>query len=214
MALYNVESPGGYMPTGVTIPGVDILGSKRGYSKDKPWLFDDFDQIIFYEVDEEERERLMRLFWSGRYEYQVEDAVFDLEEHNKLLADTAEEVKKIRAEQRKAQAEMDKLEKELLDKWNKEKEEGKVSMDTVEELLSGKNAFSLFSLKKIPSHLFASSPLQIPTNLPPGADKTFFLHKIPTSSPSKRPSTPMCGKSRCRKATGSRRSRSCPSSRP
>jgi len=31
---------------------------------------------------------------------------------------------------------MDKLEKELLEKWAKEKEEGKISMNTVEELLN------------------------------------------------------------------------------
>jgi len=136
MALYNVESPGGYMPTGLTIPGVDILGSKKGYSAEKPWLFEDFDQITFYEVSEEEYEKQMAIFHSGRYEYEWEDVEFDLKEHNQLLRDTKQEVEKIRAEQREAQAKMDKLEKELLEKWAKEKEEGKISMDTVEELLN------------------------------------------------------------------------------
>jgi urea carboxylase len=31
MAIYNVESPGGYMSTGLAILSVDILGSKKGY---------------------------------------------------------------------------------------------------------------------------------------------------------------------------------------
>lgn len=62
---------------------------------------------------------------------------FDLKEHNQLLRDTKEEVAKIRAEQREAQAKLDK-EKEMLEKWAKEKEAGKISMDTVEELLNGK----------------------------------------------------------------------------
>ena len=137
MALYNVESPGGYMPTGLSIPGVDILGFKKGYSKEKPWLFDDFDQIIFYEVSEEKREELMRLFWSGRYEYEVEDTVFDLAEHNKMLEEVAEELSTIREDQRKAQAEMDKLEKKEYERWQKEKEAGKISADTVDELMSG-----------------------------------------------------------------------------
>jgi hypothetical protein len=61
---------------------------------------------------------------------------FDLKEHNQLLRDT-KEVAKIRAEQREAQAKLDK-EKEMLEKWAKEKEAGKISMDTVEELLNGK----------------------------------------------------------------------------
>ena len=137
MALYNVESPGGYMPTGLTIPGVDILGSKKGYSPEKPWLFEDFDQITFYEVSEEEYDAQMAVFHSGRYEYEWEDVVFDLKEHNELLESTKEEVAKIREEQREAQAKMNKLEKEMLEKWGKEKEEGKVSMDTVEELMNG-----------------------------------------------------------------------------
>jgi urea carboxylase len=62
MAINNVESPGSYMPTGLTIPGVDILGSKKGYSAEKPWLFEDFDQITFYEVTKEEYEKRMAIF--------------------------------------------------------------------------------------------------------------------------------------------------------
>ena len=60
-----------------------------------------------------------------------------MKEHNKLLEETKDEVTQIRAKQREAQAKMDKLEKELLGKWSKEKEAGKISMDTVEELLNG-----------------------------------------------------------------------------
>jgi urea carboxylase len=137
MAMYNVESPGGYMPSGMSIPGVDILGSKKGYSPEKPWLFEDFDQITFYEVSEEEYERQMKVFHSGRYGYEWEDVEFDLEQHNKLLQDTKEEVAEIRKQQQEAQAKMDEREKEMLEKWNKEKEEGKISVDVVEELLHG-----------------------------------------------------------------------------
>ncbi len=137
MSLYNVESPGGYMNTGLSIPGADILGFKKGYNSEKPWLFEDFDQITFYEVTEDEYEGMMATFRSGRYEYEYEDTEFDMKEHNQLLRDTKDEVAKIRAKQREAQAEMDKLEKELLEKWSKEKEAGKVSIDTVEELLHG-----------------------------------------------------------------------------
>lgn len=138
MALYNVESPGGYMNTGLSIPGADILGYKQGYSSEKPWLFDDFDQITFYEVTEEEYESLMATFRSGRYKYEYEETEFDMKEHNKLLRETKDEVVKIRAEQREAQAKMGKLETELLEKWSREKEAGKISLDTVEELMHGK----------------------------------------------------------------------------
>jgi hypothetical protein len=139
MSLYNVESPGGYMNIGLSIPGADILGYKKGFNPDKPWLFEDFDQITFYEVSEEEYESMMATFRSGRYEYQYEDTEFDMKDHNQLLRDTKEEVAQIRAKQREAQAEMDKLEKELLEKWSKEKEANKISVDTVEHLLHGKS---------------------------------------------------------------------------
>ncbi|KAL4941356.1 hypothetical protein BDV06DRAFT_4295 [Aspergillus oleicola] len=135
LAIYTVDSPGGYQMTGLTIPGVDILGSKRGYEPQRPWLFEDFDQITFYKVDEDEYERQLALFQSGRYEYDWEGVEFDMGEHNRLLADTRDEVVRIRARQRKAQAEMDTLEKEMLERWAKEKAERGVPMDTVEELL-------------------------------------------------------------------------------
>lgn len=106
MALYNVESPGGYQLTGLTIPGVDILGSKPGYSLSRPWLFEDFDQLTFHEVEEEEYERQLKLFESGRYEYEWEEVVFDMEEHNRLLEATREEVKEVRRRQGEAQTKM------------------------------------------------------------------------------------------------------------
>jgi urea carboxylase len=137
MARYNVESPGGYMPTGLSIPGVDILGFKKSYSPEKPWLFEDFDQITFYEVSEEEYEKQMAVFRSGRYEYQFEEVVFDMKVHNELLESTRAEVEDIRREQAKAQAEMDGREREMIERWTREKEEGKISLDTVEELLNG-----------------------------------------------------------------------------
>ena len=137
MALYNVESPGGYQMTGLTIPGVDILGSKNGYSLERPWLFEDFDQLTFHEVSEKEYERQLALFHSGRYEYEVEDAVFDMAEHNEFLEATKEEVADIRKKQRKAQEEMDEVEKEMMERWTKEKAAGKIPMDKVEALLNG-----------------------------------------------------------------------------
>ncbi|EEH44445.1 urea carboxylase [Paracoccidioides brasiliensis Pb18] len=135
MALYNVESPGGYQLTGMSIPGVDILGSKAGYSPEKPWLFEDFDQITFYKVSEEEYEKDMALFHSGRYQYKWENVEFDMAEHNRLLESTKDEVAMIRARQKQAQAEMTKLENELLERWAAEKEANEIPMDAVEALL-------------------------------------------------------------------------------
>ena len=136
MAIYNVESPGGYQLTGLTIPSCDILGSKNGYSLQRPWLFEDFDQLTFYQVSEEEYERQLALFHSGRYKYEVEDTEFDMGEHNKLLESTKEEVKEVKKRQKRAQDEMQTVEDELMERWSKEKAEGKVPMDKVDALLN------------------------------------------------------------------------------
>lgn len=123
--------------TGMTIPGVDILGSKKGYSADRPWLYEDFDQLTFYAVSEEEFERQFALFNSGRYEYEWDEVTFDMAEHNSLLRDTRDEVASIRGRQRNAQAEMDKIEADMLERWAKEKAERGVPMDAIQSLLQG-----------------------------------------------------------------------------
>ena len=138
MGLYNVESPGGYQLIGLSIPGVDILGSKNGYSLDRPWLFEDFDQLTFYEVGEEEYERQLALFHSGRYEYQWEEVTFDMAEHNDLLRRTKAEVKLIRKKQKEGQMAMSKVEQELMNQWSEEKAKGKLPVNKVEALLNGK----------------------------------------------------------------------------
>ena len=167
MALYNVESPGGYQLTGLTIPGVDILGSKQGYLLSRPWLFEDFDQLTFHEIPEQEYEEQLAIFHSGRYEYRVENTIFDMEEHNRLLQETREEVKEIRKKQAEAQMKMAELEAELMAKWDKEKTEGKIPMDKVEALLNGKfiNALDLSPL------LARSRAKQCYPNLDPSISK-------------------------------------------
>jgi len=167
MALYNVESPGGYQLTGLTIPGCDILGSKSGYSLERPWLFEDFDQLTFHEVDEKEYEEQLALFHSGRYVYDVQETTFDMAEHNKMLEETREEVKTVRQRQKKAQDKMQTLEDELMAKWTKEKEEGKVPVDRVEALMNGIQPNPLPPTKPapLPSPTLPLTPTRS-TNLP------------------------------------------------
>lgn len=137
LAIYPVDSPGGYMMTGMTIPGVDTLGYKKSFSQDKPWLFEDMDVITFEEVSEEDYDRQMALFRSGRYEYKVKNSTFDMRAHNELLESVEGEVEAMRKRQIEYQDKMVKLEKELLTKWDAEREARGVSIDTVQALLDG-----------------------------------------------------------------------------
>ena len=91
--------------------------------------------MTFHLVSAPEYERLLALFKSGRYTYDITDTTFDMAEHNRLLDDTKEEVLQIRQRQKKAQDEMQKHEDDLMAKWMEEKAAGKVPMDKVSSLL-------------------------------------------------------------------------------
>ncbi|KAK8091910.1 urea carboxylase [Apiospora hydei] len=137
LAIYPVESPGGYMMAGLTIPGVDTLGYKEGFSQERPWKFEDMDVITFEEVDEGEYDRQMALFKSGRYQFKVEeDATFDMGAHNALLESTRDEVAVKKRRQKECQDKMVRLEKELLAKWDEEKQAKGISVDNIEALLN------------------------------------------------------------------------------
>ncbi|KAJ9659577.1 hypothetical protein H2201_007326 [Coniosporium apollinis] len=138
MSIYPVDSPGGYQMTGRTVPCFDMLMFKAGF-EEKPWLFQDFDLLTFYQVSEAEMDSFLAEFRSGRYKFEWEDVEFDMAEHNKLLEETAKEVEEIRKKQAVAQEEMVKAEAESLEKWRKEKAENQVDEGTVEKLLSDPN---------------------------------------------------------------------------
>ncbi|KAF2202993.1 hypothetical protein GQ43DRAFT_291604 [Delitschia confertaspora ATCC 74209] len=135
MSIYPVDSPGGYQMTGRTIPCWDYYGYKNGFSSDRPWLFQDFDLLTYFEVTETEMGKYLNDFRSGRYQFQWEEVEFDMAAHNKLLEEAADEVGEIRKRQAAAQAEMVKAEKESLEKWRKEKAESRVDESTVEKML-------------------------------------------------------------------------------
>lgn len=137
LAIYPVDSPGGYMLNGLTLPSCDKLGYKKGFSQDRPWLYEDMDVITFYEVSEEEYDREIALFRSGRYEFKVNSTTFDMKRHNELLESVKDEVVVIKEKQEKAQEKMVALEKELLAKWDEEKKAGGVSMESIQSLLDG-----------------------------------------------------------------------------
>lgn len=139
LAIYPVDSPGGYMPTGMTIPGVDVLGYKKSFEPDRPWLFEDMDVIKFYEVSEADYDREMALFRSGRYEYRVSESTFDMKAHNELLEATKGEVAEMKASQLQAQEKMVALERSLLDNWAEEKKASTISMDSIQALLDDAN---------------------------------------------------------------------------
>jgi biotin-dependent carboxylase-like uncharacterized protein len=134
-SIYPVDSPGGYQMLGRTIPCFDYYGFKAGFTPERPWIFQDFDLLTFYRVSEDELDKQLELFRSGQYKFEWEEVEFDMAEHNKLLEDTAGEVKQIRAAQAEVQLAMIKAENESLEKWRADKAKNKVDDQTIDSIL-------------------------------------------------------------------------------
>ncbi|KAJ4323131.1 hypothetical protein N0V94_002017 [Neodidymelliopsis sp. IMI 364377] len=134
MSIYPVDSPGGYQMTGRTVPCWDYYSQKPGFEI-KPWIFRDFDILTYYQVSERELDDLLSKFRAGKYTFEYEEVEFDMADHNKMLSNTVDEVKEIRARQAEAQEEMTRAENESLELWRKEKAENQVDESTVEKLL-------------------------------------------------------------------------------
>ncbi|KAK8057776.1 hypothetical protein PG996_011713 [Apiospora saccharicola] len=114
--------------------------SWEGFSQERPWMFEDMDVITFDEVDEQEYDRQMALFKSGRYRFKIqEDAEFDMGAHNALLESTREEVAVMRRRQKECAEKMVILERDLLAKWDEEKQAKGISVDNIEALLNDPN---------------------------------------------------------------------------
>jgi urea carboxylase len=134
-SIYPVDSPGGYQMLGRTIPCFDYYGFKAGFTPDRPWLFQDFDILTFYEVSEADLNQSLELFRSGQYQFIYEETEFDMQQHNRLLADTAAEVARIRAAQRQVQEDMIRAENESLATWRADKARNKPDENAIESLL-------------------------------------------------------------------------------
>lgn len=91
--------------------------------------------MTFYQVSEDELNEKLGLFRSGQYEFEWESAEFDMEQHNRLLVETADEVKQIRIAQRKVQNEMIEAENQSLAQWRADKAKNKPDESTIDSLM-------------------------------------------------------------------------------
>ncbi|KAL4955837.1 hypothetical protein BDW69DRAFT_159960 [Aspergillus filifer] len=134
-SAYIPSTVRGYMPAGMTLPGLDIFGSKPGFSEQQPWIFNDMDTISFYEVSEEEYDGILAELKAGEYEFDVKEGVFDMAAHNDLLAQTSEEAAELQTKRSISQAKMVEQEKQLLEKWLDQKQSTTTSTGEIQTLL-------------------------------------------------------------------------------
>ncbi|MCM2579498.1 carboxyltransferase domain-containing protein [Streptomyces meridianus] len=97
VAVYPVESPGGYQLFGRTVPIFDILGRHRAFH-DNPLLLRPGDRVRFTRVSEEELLEFRRRVFEDDYEYAIEDSPFVVADHLAEAERHAAEAEELRAQ--------------------------------------------------------------------------------------------------------------------
>jgi len=92
MCIYGMDSPGGYQLVGRTLPIWNRRAAHDYFKSGKPWLLRFFDQVRFFPVSEEELTEMRRDFAAGILPIEVSDTVFDLGEHERFLAEHADDI--------------------------------------------------------------------------------------------------------------------------
>lgn len=90
LCVYGMEGPGGYQFVGRTLQMWNRYRQTREFQQ--PWLLRFFDQIRFYEVSNEELQRIRRDFPQGRYPLKIEQSTFNLLDYQKFVGDNQAQI--------------------------------------------------------------------------------------------------------------------------
>ncbi|KAF4447353.1 DUR1,2-Urea amidolyase [Fusarium austroafricanum] len=131
VAIYPVAAPGGYQLMGRTLGGWDSTGSRPGFSPAKPWLFDHLDLVCFYEVTEQEYDKMERDFEAGQYKFDITETTIDMDHYIAKFDAAAKdpEYQSWRDRQAAAADELAELEQKLFDEWTLSKQLGSDNAD-------------------------------------------------------------------------------------
>ncbi|XWW94517.1 hypothetical protein V2A60_002460 [Cordyceps javanica] len=118
-AIYPVAAPGGYQLMGRTLGGWDGAGNRPGFSAEKPWLFNQFDLVKFYQVSEEEYGRIEQDFEVGRFIFDITETTINMDEYIAQFDEAARDPKYQEWKKQKevASNEMAQLEEKLYEEW-------------------------------------------------------------------------------------------------
>ncbi|GME86996.1 biotin carboxylase activity protein [[Candida] boidinii] len=142
-SIYSVESPGGYMIWGMTLPNWYWDTFCRFH--EMPWPLKNFDQVIYYEVDEEELTRLNNLVLSRKLRFEPEASEFDFVEYSKFIESIKEETDELLVRKRAAFSELTELEAKDMALWEQEKKEAKASKTSADSFLNDPNCVKVLS---------------------------------------------------------------------
>lgn len=84
---------------------------------DKPWLLNNFDQVQFYEVDQAGFDKCYEDFKTGRFQFEVEETMFDPATHQAFLDSIQPETQQFMIERNAAGKAEGERENILLQEW-------------------------------------------------------------------------------------------------
>lgn len=96
VAVYPVESPGGYQLFGRTVTIFDMQRRNQAFAED-PILIRPGDRVTFERVTEEELLELRRQVFEDSYEYVIKDEPFVVSEYLEQVAESSAEVERLQA---------------------------------------------------------------------------------------------------------------------
>ena len=117
MCIYAMASPGGYQLVGRTLPIWNTYGTgnkQNLFNRDKPWLFEMFDQIRFFPVSEEQLEQMRWEFRNEKMDIKIEQTDFNVKKYHDQLVKHKEEIKDYQRKQQEAATRMNMEEKKSL----------------------------------------------------------------------------------------------------
>lgn len=137
-----VNSPGGYMLWAITLPNWYWDTFCRIH--EKPWPLEVFDQVIYYEVTEEELDILNVEWMTGRREFKPEQSEFDFVQYSKFLNSIDTEVQDLSKRKQIAFAKLIKEERIDHAKWEEEKAAARLAKaSALQNLSTSDNAINI-----------------------------------------------------------------------
>lgn len=123
-SIYSIDSPGGYMIWGMTLPDLcwNTFSRLRGMKDNKPWFFDNFDQIEYYEVDETELNNLNTKLLSGKLSIGFDEVELDVGHYMKFLKDIESNTKALNRQKAICSNVLVKEEAQSMKAWAREQE--------------------------------------------------------------------------------------------
>lgn len=132
LCVYGMEGPGGYQFVGRTIQMWNSLMETKYFTKEKPWLLNFFDQIVFYPCSSEEILQYREDFLRGKFHIDVEETTFHLGEYKQYLESIKESSQRFKEHQEASfEAERQRWKEQGLDHFVSEAEHSVITEEVI-----------------------------------------------------------------------------------